>query len=1120
VRAALVVGTATVLVIVMALAPMSYAQGDTALPLTAKIMEGSSILQLWNTSKALYILSADEGGAKLLEATFAAAAPLPNLTVRSLALYAAQPQLMTVNSLKNPAYAAVILPGGEVSIINLTSSLTREFAIPGKALAATFINTTLFVLADTGGTRTLYAFAPSRLGWYEARLRVGNLLPTRQENIDPLDLVTVYTLDQEGLDIGRKALLVAESRVVNATAAATLAGVIFVEDVNGTLKPLANATVYVVDPILGAFVGSTVTTDTGSFNVPLPSSFEQVVIYVDINGTCYSFTVAKSNTIKTREDLYILRKPLVLTRGAAPTICPSRQRAYRLYLVEAGVAPLSPSFRLINYNVSTTDLRILLAFNKGDKLYLVIAQPLQSSADTMLAITVFDSKTLQQLANLTRYYYFTGSVTSATVSPDGRLLAVASSQGIILVLANMSGSYELVWSLNAGGPATALGIIPINRTDTYVIAAATSTGNLAIAYLDPARQIASPYTYSGGLPYIEVGYSFTTLAFRDGALVLGTSGEGLLAVASIANTVPNGTLSSLRPYMLTTASLRVVDELGRPIKSFLVNYTGYVEVGNKRINVISGTTVGRDGKALIKTIPILTVTLAVNPLDHIHATTTVVVNASTLLEGFTVETPLKPLNVKLVFNDTYTGGPPPVPIKVDIASEELHYNNTLIVTAANSTVTLSLKPGRYEIHVTDLSGIYYAPYAASFNVTLEKPEMVIDLERLDALVRVVFESRYRPKPNDKLIVTLETPDGRVLGRAEADAPTASTPRRIAFSTEYRGPAVIAVKPVPTYGEKPFYREMRVDVEVNSLLVETRLQLEPLPYILSVMLVDEAGKPVQTLFQVYPANTTRPIAEREGTKVNFTLTRGNYTIKAIPVSKKLPFPLYKTVEERIELVANTSIKLNTTTIRRLTNITIYDPFSPDRKLIDDISVILDGRLVATLAKGTEPTITLPLLLEGSNITFVSKHNIYQKLSKIVKPSNKTMKLAIPRVLIKAIVYVVNDVSQPVGGATVTFTGLDLRYSATTISTPDGAAEATVPYGSYRICVEASGYNPTCITASLTSAFKTTIVLAPKPLTVMMRYSNLIAITVFAIVMVVVVRTYFKKVLERFTTEEEF
>jgi len=1109
------------LTIALIVATLLLAATATAesIPFTNKALNNTSVLEMLNTSNALYLLVATDSNAKLLSAELNNTLPLPNLTTTTLSVYSQKPSLATVSSLREPRYAAIALPSGEISIIDLRTNAQRIFAVPGAPLAMTYVGDTLLLLAENRGARILYAFAPTRLGWYEARLRVGNLLPNRQENIMPLNLAPVYTLKNGYIDAGDAALLVAERRVVNASTSAVLAGVVFKEGINNTLQPVSNASIYIVDPVLGAFIGTAVTSPTGSFNAPLPQNFEQVILYVSTDGSCYSFVVTKSDVVKARDDLFILNRPLIITMGMPSTLCPSQQRSYILYLVERGGEPLRPRFRVVNYNVTTTELNILLSYIKDDMLYLFTAQP-TNSQDIILTVATFNTRTLELVENATRTYYLPSMPTTAAVSPDGTIAAVACSDGLLLVLANTLGTYELVWSINIGGMASGIVVKPLPRGGTYVVAAVTENGNLAVSYIDPEAQTAWPFTYSGGQPFIHVGYSFTGVTVRGDTLIVGTQRHGALLVAGITSMVSSQSIESLSPYMVTRLPLQVVDELNRPLKSFEVYYTGYVDMGGESLVVLRGRSRGTNGVAHIQVIPMLLMRIDVIPLDAYHMNVTMKLNATRLMKDSVITVPLRLLNVTISFKDEFTGGSIAAPLSVRLQSEELGFNETFIVAPNNATLLLQLKPGIYTAEVTDLSGLYYKQLTANLNITPDKREIYVNLTRIDAVVRVILKSSHSPQPNDNLLVRLVSSDGQVLSEAQVEAPTASSPRRLAFTTKYRGDASIVVEPLPVGAGKPFYRRLSMPVTIDALRVDVEAVLEPLPYILTLRLVDEQGALVEAVYKVYMYNASRLVAEAAGREVSFTLVRGNYTVEAEPLSGNLPFPLHASVRRDVALTDNATVTLSTWTVRRLVNVSFYDPYTPDKTIIDDVSLYLDGKLVATLARGTAPSLQLPLLINGSNLTAVSSQDIYQRFSRKLVPEKDVINVPLPRRLVKAVIYVVNDVGQPVGGATVTFTGVNLRYTASTISTPDGVAEATVPYGEYRICVEAAGYNPHCITAQLTTTFKTTIVATPTLLTIIMRYSNIIAITIFAVVMIAVIRLYFRKVLEKFTTEEEF
>jgi len=1088
-------------------------------PFTAEYLTNSSVAFLWNTSKAVYAVTVDGGRARLLALNLTSPAPLPRISARLLAEYAAKPQTAAIDSYISPHYIGVVLPTSQVELLKLADGSVHEYAISGTPVASAFVNTTFLVLSREAKGNALYAFSPSKLGWYEARLRVGDLLPTRRENINPLSLVPVRTLTPSGVDVGRKAVMIAESKAVNVTAGATLAGMVFTSGANATLIPLQNATVYVVDLTLGALVGAATTTTTGSFTAPAPTGFKQLVLYVQAKRGCYSFTITPNDVIKVRADYFILRNPLVIRNNTLPTLCPSEQRPYRLFLVEPSRNPLTPTFTPINLNITTTSLNILLAFEQNNTLYIIVSVPTKQGLT--LQIIPVNEATLNPIPENIRTYYIGAEPVLAEVSADGKLVLVTLSNGEVLVANRSDGAYQLLWSTSIDSKPTAASIGRTSSPNYYSIAVGSANGNLAVVYINPVVGNVHVYTYREGLPYIETRYHASSSVFRKGDLILATSNRGIAAIAAIASSVHQGYLHSLTPYRLTEAKIRVVDEIGRPLRRFNISYKAFMDVNGSRILVLNETRTGSNGIAEIGVIPVLTYNITITPLDGIHVPVERSnITGSTLLTNTAFKVNLRILDVELRLVDTYTGGAPQAPLKIHIYNNTLNINLSITLRKGAGVAVVKLKPGTYRVQVRDLSSLYYHPLEERVTVTPENRTLTISLARLAAIVRVILLSKYNPTPNDKLHVELLKPDGEKLAGIEVQAPTRQTPRRVAFATAYRGVALLRIRPLPQNGTAPFYREVTVQVNISSLHINKRIELQPMLYVVKISLVNEKNKPVNATYYVYVFNTTKVVAKASGINAEFKLTRGKYDVRAVPDSGKLPFPLYKSVKKTVDVAGNLSIVLKTVKVRILTNITVFDPYSPTRVLIDDLRVYLDGKPVGTLKKGTKPLLRLPLSIKSSNITFKSVHGIYKDYHRSVKPSNKTVKIAVPRKLIKTVVYVVNDVGEPVGGATVSFTGVDTRYATSSISAPDGTAEATLPYGKYRVCVAASGYNQACTTALIAKPFKTTIVVTPKPMTIVMRYSSLIAITVFAIVMVVIVRTYFRKVLERFTTEEEF
>ena len=1087
-------------------------------PYTITLLENQTIIKLYNTSKGILVIGSANDTTYIDLVHVNSSSPIPAASFKILARHRGTPLFTAVNSLSDPRYYAGVLRDGTVIIIDLATGGSQEFATPGTPLSATFIGDTLLVLEASPKGNVLYAFTPRELGWYEARLRIGNLLPNRRENTVPLSLTPIFSLNGGRIDYSGKAILLAETKPLNATKGATLAGVLLYRSGNNTPTPIAGAEVYVIDTLTGAIVGKTTTSKTGSFNAPLPAKFNQVTLYVKINTTCYSFIVSEKDATKLSGNIYILKNPLILSPDYPPTVCPSIRKNYGIAIIEPGPSPLLPRIVFTNVNITTRGLNILLAYQKDNILYLVARN--ETNSGEILEILAVNTSTMTPITSLTRYYYTASTPVSASISPDGKVVAVTMSNSLMYIIAKKLGAYELVWSLRPGEGRIYVAAKRVPNTPYYALVSSTDKGAVTIAYIDLVTLKGYISTLHEGIPYISTGFEATGVTLSGAAAVIATRNTGIAIINNICNRLMNTSLTTLDPYTVRRIKLRVIDELGRPVKKFQLHVIETSTVNGRRITLLDTEVEGFNGTAVAPIIPSALVQLVVKPLDTIHSEAKIQAKGYDVIAKPLVKVLLKPLRVVIILRDEYTGSPPVVPLTISL-KYSLTNMTKVVKLPPGSNLTLTLKPGVYQLQVEDTTGHYYYPLKARIRVLPNQTTYNFTLRRIPALLKILIKAESVQKPLDRLHVTLTSPEGKVL--AEVDTPPPTNPnvvREVDIATKYRGTAILTIKPVPQGMPVPYFHETRRTVTINKTMLKLVISLKPALYMLKVQLIaNDTGVALPALFTVTTKGNI--VAKAKGTTAEFRLERGNYTVTAEPLKPpKLPFPLYGHAAANVTLAGNVSIRLTATPVRKLTNITIRDPYSPNGRLIDTVTVILDGVKAATIGKGKPARVTLPLLVKGSNVTLASAHKIYPTKSKVLKPSSKPISILYPRRAYKATVYVVNDIGKPVGGATVTFSGIDVRYSSSTITLPDGSAEATLPYGKYRVCVNAAGYNSACTTASVTTTFKTTIVLTPKPLTIITRYMNLIAITVFAAVMIVIIRMYFKKVLEKFTTEEEF
>ncbi len=1022
--------------------------------------------------------------------------------------------LFTVDSITEPKLIGLAYADGTIDIYKVGSGVVTSFAVPEPPTRMAFLNRTLVVFTTFQGG-TLYAIMPGKLGWYEARLRIGDLLPSRKEHLTPLSLYPVYNADGV-LDYSGKAIVVA--KVANtAIRTVELRGVIEVLNKN-TTQPLSGTKLYVYLPAQGMVLSETVTGSNGNFSVKVPAGLNPTTqLYVSAYGRCYYFTLKHSMVTKTTTG-YILSKPLLLNNATLAPSCPVSITQYRLLLAEPYNSTYTIRLKSFPVNVTSPKFDILTAFMHNNILYVVVSSPSIAIGPLALdapsiVVLAFNATTLAPLYNLWRYYYTGGPALEATVSDDAGTLTVAVDNGVYYVLRLVNNTYELVWTSTVAGKPVGLAVL--RSGNSYLLAAVSSSGNLALDRLAYAAQLFVPLARSDGKPYIVTGYKATGVALVNGTLAVGLS-VGVLAVTGLPQATP---ITSIKQIMLSTSTLRVVDELGRPLKRFRVKYTLTLPYDGATLTLLKGMTEGLNGNAVVPCIPGGRLATNIVPLDKLHVPVYAAFTCNDAMLHVTV--PLKRFNIKLTVLDSYNESVPLTSLNVTIVSRTYNYYTSFMYQGR--PVILQLKPGVYNVTVTDPTGLYYYPYQGEIIVRANE-NVTIMVARKPADIIVEIGSDYTPTPNDVLNVQLVTRNGTRLYQTTVGAPIRGKPIKLDIKTLYRGPAGIIVEPrSPEKNYAPFYSMASKIISINGTKTYVYIKLVPKLYTLSVYVLDMKGNPINATITVYTNESKAPIAAAKNKAIaKFSLIRGRYLVSIEPT----PIPnttlrMYSIVKAWVSLLkGDTTFKAIVKKIREYVNITIRDPYSPNGQLIDNVIVYIDGSRYTVIPKGKVGKIRVPLLYKGSNFTLISENKRYPRYERKLLPSKKPLIILYKREFYKLTVYIVNDIGKPLPGATVTMTGINVKYAATTISNADGSAVYRLPLGEYEVCIKAAGYKPKCMTVNLLRNMQLSIVMTPLPLTIIMRYINIIAIIVFAIVMIVIIRLYFKKVLEKFATEEEF
>lgn len=1014
-------------------------------------------------------------------------------------------------------YVAVATDNGFVSIYNVYNlSESYIFGLPSRPEKLLFVNGSLVVLAEAASKRfsggTLYVIVPGRSGWAEARPLIGTLLRERLESIVPINVIPVKQVNATR-PVYREALVLYQNVPVTVY---TMNALVALKTGNTTTSNVS-ATIYVFNENGTKLLGVGQVTK-GQATIGLLSLEFPMRIYVKINSTCYSVVVNKDN-VTVVDGNAMLRDQLVIDQ-AMKTVCPKLPQAYQLALLTTrnGVPTLEP----VDINITALSFDILDAEKQGDTILLLVGGELLGIGGTAykgqgfayLRVRVSGGRAAIEDS---RFYASIGRPVSAYIFGDGKGFVIGTDKGVVYAARQgQAGGYTLTWAAKIPGKVKGTGAAV--EEAGYIVLAFDGQGDMEI------------YSYRDNgvlLPLInpQLGFFKANSTINGyvltGKRLLGATNNGVLAVDHLDTLAAEGPVP-LNSITAKNVDVRVIDEYGDKLLNYTVIYSILSPTGNvittRSFNVFNKTVVQ------VPCITGLTTTTTIVPRDKLHDNTTVTVDC-TAKKSIEAIVPRRTFTLTLVFRDSYSGGAPLGDLNVTIVDTRTRKVYSYNVTRGTDRLEVNLKYSTYNITVADPTRLLYRAITATITLN-QSMSLNVSLERLPARVQVIISAMHTAVPRDRMHIVITAPGGEKLFETTTTSPAVGKPVLVTALTPYRGPASLAITfTAARRGMGPFYQDVRKDFTIDLGGATLSVELKPVKYRLSIRIVsNDTGEPVPSAVEVYTAGKGRRLFKTENaTSVNIEVLRGNYTIIVKPLpdpSSRLPF--YEPATINVSVVKDTDTAIRLLRIRTSIYVKVKDPYNPAGTLIDKVTVTVDNHKVAEIEanKPLKP-VRLPIRVNGSIVVFKpAKKEIYKQITKTLKPKDNGTLVIIQRRIYNVKLSVLDDEGKPVGAANVNVTGLDLRYVTSAVTDSSGVAVLTLPYGSYEICCSRQGFKPKCITVQVTGATETTMALVPEPITVVKRYLPVFSALIFAVITIVVVRMYFKRILAKLAVEEEF
>jgi hypothetical protein len=1095
---------------------------DRVPPYAYSVLQDENILDIIVLNNTVFAVTAIEGGQNN-----------PIMLVVTLKNYSLTPHVLSTLLPGEPKkvdyegkqYIVSVTDNGFVTAIDVNSLLAYSvFGIPGDVIEAFFINKSVAILSELSReVNSTYILTPGTTGWSEARLVVGTLLPMREEGLNPVQLVPVVEQFGEH-NVYHEALVLYEKKpYMRYTLAAYIATA-----VNSTLVPLSGAPVYVYTTT-NKLVGEGVVGEGGLALIPIEEAAFPLKLIIRVGNSCYSVQVSEEDTVLVGDTINVTTS-IVIDNTSIPSVCPKPERKYVMAVLRysEGRINMTP----LGVDIEAVKFRVLWAQRLVNNSYFIIVGGQELSIGDIeykgsgFAYLIVSNRDGAFEVVDHKYYSTVNDVPIvASASIDARVFTVGTRAGMVYIAGLGVSGYELLWPFKLASAIRGLRTVELTE-DTYLIAAYDdkSFNIYAISLRD---KTARPLLGSNrGIVLLPHGENINDIEFLNARTIIIATNRGAYIIRNIDKLLHEN-IMDIGGILVKYLSVNVVDEYGRKVDQYNISYSLFY--GNTTIDkqVLS---VHENETASVPCIEGATLTLAVTPLNPIY---TNVIENITCTEhlyndsSITVKVPLREYTVNLTFVDEDIGLPPQAVLHIILANtytnQKFEYNVT--VTNRIGQLSIKLKAGEYNVSVIDTSGKLYKDFTFKLDVYNNTSQKVI-LERKPIRVIVTVNSEYKPKTTDTMILEIvDALTGKIVFRDHYDAPRSDAPVITQFDTTYRGKAILRITfKAPEAEMMPYYENVVQNIRLYNELEYVEVTLQPKKYKLEISVRDENGHPVNANIIIKSAEGEK-VAEFAGRSLASTfVTRGEYTVIIDPSPINMTgIRLYENKTIRIEVYKDISISVTLKKLREFISITLVDPFTLNGGIMDNVTIYLDGAFYKKVTRAAQKmTVRIPVLIKGSKLSIKPEtKRIYTEVQREILVQDNGTVVSLERRMYTIKLVVIDDEGNGVKAASVNVQGIDVTYMSSSVTDVDGLATLMLPYGTYNIQVTAREYDDYQLSGfTVTGDATVSIILRPKPFTILKRYLNIISAVIFATVLLVFARIYFKKILEKLATEEEF
>ena len=1035
---------------------------------------------------------------------------------------------VTPNRIYDASLIAVARNDGIITIYNNRLDLEKTYGLPGKPIKILPLGNNSF-MTILSNRNAVYIFEKTLLEWREIRLSIGDMIEGR-ENLEIVDIYPVFVVSPgtNRIDYSGEVLLEVKPPTVE------LRGIVMFSGPNFTQpRPLERATLYAYVRERSAFTENVTIGTDGVFTLRLPVLVNYTILdlYIEYNATCYRVEIDFGEAVIVGPRMYQLVDPIVVTPNDVAA-CPPR------YIVvgEKEVYVVDPDNPLAPKLVETLDAgtKILLAYriSGSEYLHLWIWTPNLGIIDKKytgepgVAVAIYDVGYRLISKNIYVEYI---KPSAASISPDARIVLIGFSNGQVYVVHRKGEyKYKLLYSTRISSSVRDLGISTAGKNSTYILAVGGSSGELSLIAIDIEKETILHHTITEKSNYyLPLWASINTLELTPTAehLVVGTS-RGLLVLTNIATFLGYQYVEEYNDLVLLNYTITVLDDDNNTVENFTINY----KLSYNGVEFYSSEVNGSNGRAAIKCLHRegVEVSIQIIPRTGIHDEINYTTTCVGLVDNPIFFVPLTMFKPRITLVDKYSDKPPISPLNITIVD----------VGRGNETVAqltyrpgapppvASLRVGYYRIEVVDSSAPNKKTYSDKV-IHLEyrgEDEINIELERIPITLTILIEAyaggvKITPQELDYLKISLEDPDGEILATTMIELGS-DLKEVVTLKTLHRGEATIRVESIPPRAYAPFFHEYSEVVVIDTLSKTISIKIEPVIYNATLYVFDiRLRKPVAALIEPQPPLV---VVGHEEDKIFLRGPRGVYEVIVKPREALGVFFLYNPATITVDLrYGSTKVTVPLERIRIPVNITLRDPISPvtGGAPAAAVELELDNKPVGVFIAVNSTNITLPIHVNGSVLGIKPQKPVYVAKNITLRPDKKQIMVELERTPLKLTLKVVDDTGSPLITAQAEAIGLDVAVSTTIPADEKGVINMQLPYGSYQLCVKATGYVTKCTSLSLTIDVTTTIVLEPEPLTLVKRYTDLITAIVVATIIVLVIRRYFKRVLETIARGEE-